>query len=323
MRWTNWTRRNTAVFISVALACAGLVAHPAAAADRCDRDCLHKTLDRYLQAVFQHHPAAAPLAPDARATENAAVLPNGTGIWLTASGFGPIQRRYFDVASGQAAYYGIINEGALPDIVALRVRVVKRRITEAEWTIARQAAGGMFSIQGLIDQPPPEDAPIPRGDRTPRAQMIAAADAYFAALQQHDGSAVPHVPGCDRIENGIKVTNRLRSEPMTPIPGAAPAPPAAAAAVPGMAQEARSGDCTAGFDMFAHSIAETTHRRYPVVDEEAGVVMGSTLFHRPPESALKRNLLTEYFWEKSGRISAIYAAMFYLDPAAPDTPGWE
>jgi hypothetical protein len=308
----------------------------AVAAGQCDRACLRLILDHYLQAVFKHDPKAAPLAAQARATQNATPLADGSGIWLTATGYGGVQRRYFDTAAGQAAYYGIINEGSDADIVSLRVKVVRQRVTEAEWTVARKSAGGLFSIEGLLEQPPPPDVPIAAGDRVSRAQLIAAADAYFNGLQTHDGSAVPHIPGCDRIENGIKVTNRLRSTPLAPVPGgAAPASaagvpalaqetPAAgpAGAAPGMAQEARSGDCTAGFDMFAHSIAEASHRRYPLVDEEAGVVMGATLFHRPPESSLRRNLLTEYFWEKQGRIAAIYAAMFYLDPAAPDSSGW-
>jgi hypothetical protein len=266
------------------------------------------------------------------------MLANGAGIWRTATGYGVVQRRYFDTAAGQAAYYGIINEGPDPAIASLRLKIVKMRVTEAEWTVARKAAGGLFSIEGLIEQPPPPDVPIPKSERVPRPRLIAAADAYFNGLQNHDGSAVPHIQGCDRIENGIKVTNRLRSAPLMPIPGGAQPPsatgavpglaqetPAAAGgagAAPGLAQEARSGDCAAGFDMFAHSIAEASHRRYPVVDEEAGVVMGATLFHRPPESSLKRNLLTEYFWEKQGKIAAIYAAMYYLDPGAPDSSGW-
>jgi hypothetical protein len=338
--------------IGVALAVGPGVAGTAMAAEsHCDRTCMRAILDRYFEAVFKHDPSAAPLAANARATENAVDLANGSGIWLTATALGPIQRRYFDTTSGQVAYYGIINEGAEPAVASLRLKIEKRRITEAEWTVARKNAGGMFSPDGLSAQPPPPDNPIPKSERSTRAQLIAAADAYFDGLQNHDGSHVPHIEGCDRVENGVRVTNRSLADRSfggvpggppnpanagipgaaqevpraagAPPPGAGPAggPPPAAGA-PGMAQEARSGDCTAGFEMFARTIAAATHRRYPVVDEEAGVVMSMTLFHRPPGVTLKRNLLTEYFWEKQGKISAIYAAMYYLDPSAPDSPGW-
>lgn len=306
----------------------------------CDRACLHKVLDQYLDAVFKHDPTAAHLASNARATVNAAPLANGSGIWQSLSGYGSVQRRYFDPTTGQALYFGLMDESGQTDIVAVRVKVERHRVTEAEWTVARKEAGGMFSIEGLTGQPPPPDTPIPARERTSRANLIAAANAYFDGLQTHDGSNVPHIAGCERIENGIKVTNRDRSTPLGPMPGggmpvpggpggpgttpgvAQETPAANGSGAPNLAQESKSGDCAAGFEMFKNSIQETSHRRFNVVDEQAGVVVGQTLFRRPPGSTLKRNLLTELFWEKDGKISAIYAAMYYLDANAPDTPGW-
>jgi hypothetical protein len=307
-----------------------------AAPAHCDRSCMRKVLDSYLAAVFKHDPAAAPLATGAHSTENAVTLENGSGVWRTISGYGSVERRYFDTTNGEAGYFGTLLEGADTDIVSLRLKIEKRRVTEAEWTVARSNAGGMFSIDGLTSQPPPPDHELPAAKPTPRAKMIAAANAYFDGLQQHDGANVPHVDGCERIENGVKVTNRIL--PRSPGGNGATPPAASDPTVPGLiqeapgatgsngapalAQEAKSGDCAAGFDMFKNSILETVHRRFPLVDEQAGVVLGSTLFHRPLNSKLKRNLLTEYFYVDQGRIGAIYAAMFYLDPSAPDTPGW-
>ena len=305
-----------------------LPASDAVAAAPCDRKCMRKIDDEYMSAVFAHDPSKAPLAKDARATENAAPLANGDGIWKTVTGFGAVQRRYFDTTQGQVVYYGTLMEADQPAVVSVRLKIVDKHITEAEWTIARKEYGGMFAPADLAAMPPPPDTPIPKDQRTSRADLIAAAEAYFDGLRDHDGSKVPHIAGCERIENGVKVTNRDRMTPPPAIPSSAPvaqsAPPPAPppAGAPGMAQEARSGDCTSGFEGFAKTIADTTHRRYPVVDEEAGVVMGTTLFHRPPGVTMKRNLLSEFFWEKQGKISAIYAAMYYLDPSAPDSPGW-
>ena len=295
----------------------GVIAMPRAHAQDCDRACLRGVLESYLGAVFAHDPGAAPLAPDYRATENAAPLENGASLWRSALGYGAVGRHYFDVRAGQAAYYGLISEGPGPAIVSLRLQVKSRRVAEAEWTVARAAAGGMFSTEGLIANPPPAETALPKEEQRSRTTLIATANAYFDALQRHDGSMVPHVEGCERIENGVKVTHR---ESGAPAPATGTATPAGSA--PGVAQEARSGDCIAGFEAFAHSIAQTSHRRFPLIDEEAGVVMGATIFHRPPESTLRRNLLTEYFFERKGKIAAIYAAMFYLAPEAPDSPGW-
>lgn len=325
MRQRHPGRRCLAVAALLLMASAG---SPAVAAG-CDRACLGAVLDRYLDAVFAHRPADAPLAASHRATLNAAPLPDGAGIWQTLRRRGVVGRQFIDPRAGQAAYYGLLEQADGPAIVSVRVRVAGRRITEAEWTVATARDGGMFSAGGLLQDPPPPVQALPRRERTSRAHMIAAADAYFSALQRHDGSGVPHVDGCERVENGVRVTHRAQhAAPLAPIPGAAPAGGATAGGAstgpgaPSAAQEALSGDCVAGFEAFVHGIAETAYRRYPLVDEEAGVVMGTTLFHRPPESTLRRNLLTEYFYVRDGRIAGIYAAMYYLAPDAPDTPGW-
>ena len=297
-RATCHVRRR--LFLALA---AGLLS---ASAQACDRSCLKGVLDHYLAAVFRHAPAEAALADGHRATENARTLANGDSVWKSVTGYGSVGRRYVDVPGQQVAYFGLLEESAGPALASVRIKVGAGRVLEAEWTVARAAYGGMFSVAGLEQDPPPAEALLLAGQRTPRAQMLQAADAYFEALQRHDGSAVPHVDGCERVENGVRVTH-------------SPRPQSAAA---GAAQEALSGDCVAGFEAFVHSIASTDLRRYPLVDEEAGVVMGTTLFHRPPGSSLRRNLLTEYFHIRQGRIAAIYAAMFYLPPDAADGTGW-
>ena len=74
--------------------------------------------------------------------------------------------------------------------------------------------------------------------------------------------------------------------------------------------------------MCSSDLAETTLRRFPLVDEEQGVVMGTTLFRRPAGSVRKRNLLTEYFYIHGGRIAGIWATMYYLSAEAPNANGW-
>src|SRR5215204_3172679 len=80
----------------------------AAAGLPCDRGCLRTALDAYLNAVIKHEPAAAPLMIGFRQTENAIVVRAGNGLWKSMTGLGPMQRRYLDPVTGQAAYFGII-----------------------------------------------------------------------------------------------------------------------------------------------------------------------------------------------------------------------
>ena len=94
-----------------------------AAGQPCDRACLRTTMDAYLNAVVKHDPAGAPLAVGFRQTENAVVIRDGTGVWKTVTALGAMQRRYFDPVSGQAAYFGVVEEGAEKAVVTVRVKI--------------------------------------------------------------------------------------------------------------------------------------------------------------------------------------------------------
>src|SRR6185436_11383756 len=78
----------------------------------CDRACLKTTLDQYLNAVVKHDPAAAPLLPGFRQTDNSVVVRPPNGVWKTVTALGKVQRRYLDPVSGQAGYFGTVEEGA-------------------------------------------------------------------------------------------------------------------------------------------------------------------------------------------------------------------
>src|SRR5262245_5317547 len=103
----------------------------ALAQEACDRACLRSLLDRYLAAVVKHDPAAAPLVVGFRQTENAINVRPGNGVWKTVTGLGKVQRRYLDPVTGQAAYYGTLEEGDTTAIVTVRLRVENRQLTEA------------------------------------------------------------------------------------------------------------------------------------------------------------------------------------------------
>jgi hypothetical protein len=102
-------------------------------------------------------------------------------------------------------------------------------------------------------------------------------------------------PGCIRIENGATVTGR----------------------------GARGGtgltDCTSNLETI--NIQMVAARRYPVVDEEAGVVLAIAVFIRKPGTTTRRNVLSEWFVIDNNKIRSVYSAMFYPPPEAP-VPNW-
>jgi hypothetical protein len=277
----------------------------AAGGQTCDRACLKTTLDQYLTALVQHEPSAVPLALGFRQTENAEVRVPGAGLWRSVTKLGEVQRRYFDVASEQAGYFGTIEEAAGPAIVTLRLRVEARRITEAEWVINRKGDPGLGPLGGgqadaayydpayLAAHAPPERT-VPRAERLSRSELVAITNSYFDGLSAHKGDLIVAHPGCVRIENGALTTQR-------PIEGG------------GLT------DCTGEGAM--RNIFAVTARRYLVVDEEAGAVLGLALFQRFPGVAMRRNLLAEWFYVDQGKIRSIYAAMYY-PPAEAMVPNW-
>ena len=132
------------------------------------------------------------------------VVRSGTGVWKSVTGLGKLQRRYLDPVSGQAGYFGIVEEGANTAIVTLRVKVENKKITEAEWLIARkgdpglngpaqpgQPAGNFFDPDNLTASAPPEK-PVAREARSSREAMVAITNSYFDGIT--DGPGFPSWP---------------------------------------------------------------------------------------------------------------------------------
>ena len=125
------TRRGRGIGIGVAVLLALGSASTASAQATCDRACLRTLLDQYLAAVVKHDPAAVPLVVGFRQTENAINVPPSGGVWKTMTGLGKMQRRYLDAVTGQAGYYGLIEESGTVALATVRLRVQNRKISES------------------------------------------------------------------------------------------------------------------------------------------------------------------------------------------------
>jgi len=289
---------------------------PSAFAADCDRACLKGVLDQYLNAVLQHNPAAVPLTPGYRQTENAVVRRPGQGIWQTAKALGKVQRRYFDPVTENAAYFGTLEEtSGNAAVVTLRLKVDGRRVAEAEWYLARKGDPGIgvgagaqanaaFWDPEFLAAHPPSERVVPKAERVSREDLIAITNSYFDSLSARDGHIMIAHPGCVRLENGVATTQR-DAPPNTP--------PGAAGIFNGKT------DCMNEGAM--RNIFAVVARRFPVVDEEAGTVLGLGVFLRMPGVAMRRNQFSEWFVIDKGKLSAIYSSMFYPDQDAL-VPNW-
>jgi hypothetical protein len=271
----------------------------------CDRACLKTSLDQYLNAVVAHKPASAMLSAGYRETQNSLVKRPGSGVWQSINALGKVQRRYFDAEGGEAGYFGTIEETAGPAIATLRLKVEDRKINEAEWVISRKGDAGIgpqagaqanaaFNDVGNLTAHPPAERVVPKSERLSRNDMIAITNSYFDGLSAHDGTLIIAHPGCVRLENGVLTTQRE-------LPGGG------------------SNDCTSNGAMA--NIFAVVARRFPLVDEEAGVVLSLGVFQRKPGVAMRRNMFSEWFYIEQGKIRSIYSSMFYPEQEAL-VPNW-
>jgi hypothetical protein len=285
-------------------------------AENCDRVCLNGLLDQYLNAVVQNNPAAVPLTPGYRQTENAVVRRPGQGVWQTAKALGKVQRRYFDTVTNNAGYFGTLEEkSGAAAVVTLRLQVENRKVSEAEWYLARKGNPGMgvgagaqanaaFWDPEYLAKNPPLERVVPKAERISRNDLISVTNSYFDSLSARNGKVMIANPGCVRLENGGSTTQRAVPPDM---------PPDAAGVYKGQT------DCMNESAM--QNIFAVVARRFPIVDEEAGVALGLGVFLRKPGVAMRRNVFSEWFVIERGKIQAIYSSMFYPEEDAL-VPNW-
>lgn len=237
----------------------------------CNRACLERLVDQYLEAVVAHDPSRLPLSADVKYTENSQVVPLGDGFWKTAQGVGNYRHYFADPEFGQVAFMGTMREANALLLFSLRLRVELGRITEIETVYFRPGGGGPNNIEAMDKMGQPEAVwfqTVPPSARPPRQEMIAIADAYFSSVQRNDGKGVnntgtyPFTPDCHRIENGAPTTNVPRP------PGEKPG-----------TLNLFAMDCLSQLKMGLYYVVQRIHsRRYPLVDMERGVVWAHAVF---------------------------------------------
>src|SRR5262245_23407751 len=136
----------------------------------CDRACLIGIADAYFAALVAHDPSKAPLAPNAKFTEQTQVLKVGDGLWKTTTE-GPtiFKIPVPDPVSGQIGVIAMITAnvptpparaGGPPPPpppyavqLALRLKVENRRITEAEHIYATITAASQLANLQEVRRP--------------------------------------------------------------------------------------------------------------------------------------------------------------------------
>ncbi|HWL61326.1 MAG TPA: hypothetical protein VNQ32_00870 [Steroidobacteraceae bacterium] len=268
----------------------------------CDRACLTRFTDTWLEALVANDPSRVPLAPGAKVTLNDDVVGLDKVFWAPAAS---VQAR-IDIANprwGDTGTQAVINNADGSQYLhVFRLKVKNGRITEAEaMTVRNVEEGGLWDPSTLQKPNPNFHMRIRPAEQDSYYDLVAAAEGYWRAFNTN-GTPEYHPaefwPGVVRLENGFRTTDV-----------------AVFGGTPKTAAEQ--------FDSGAHAGRNIWDIRYPVVDEEYGVVMSFARFGmktgvRPQTPAQgSTRLVAEFFAVRKGIIHDIQAVMVNREEALP------
>lgn len=218
-----------------------------------DRDALYQALDSYLAALAERDAGAVRWTDSPLTSENNVMLDRDDGLWGTIEGIGEYRLLFADPATNQVGYFGTVHEHVEESAYTLRLKFDDAgRIAEAEALVVRQSDSGI-----KFENPHYWDKPIlntdPENPDT-RDEMIRLSNGYFDTLQLNDGTIHTRFhPDCNRVENGVQTTRNPDFAKIVPVSAL------------GCEEQFRMGNYRYDDRLRA--------RRYPMVDEERGLVL--------------------------------------------------
>jgi hypothetical protein len=292
-----------AVAFATAVA-AGLARPQTAEPAVCDRGCLTGFVDAYFAALKANDARALPQAAHARITENGAEKDLASTFWADAED--PAYR--FDIVNVRRGDTGteavIRNADGGKTVFMLRLKVHNGAIAEVETIkVNRGDADRLWDPDRLGEVSPYLRQSIRESERDSYYDLIGAAESYWRAFQTNGTAAYRKarlLPDSMRFENGLQTT--------------------------GLVRDGRFNDTARGFDEGSFLGRNIWDRRYPVVDEERGIVLSIVRFGlkagAKSQSVATANdrLVAEFFAIKAGWIQEIHAVLFNLPDDKPT--GW-
>ncbi len=230
---------------------------PADAAS-CDRACLEGFVDQYLGALVAKDPGKLTLAPKAKFTENGQRLDLGDGLWGTIDGLTQYKLVIADPQAGEVGFFATIKESGRDQILGGRLKIDGGKIAEIETLVVRPQQGVVFGAPLELKDKPIFHTALTPSQRQPRAELIRIANSYFEGLEKATETLTPFDDECQRIENGVITAKNPDPNP---------------------AMKMWALGCHAQFAThFSQFITHIRERRFPVVDEERGLVLALGFF---------------------------------------------
>jgi len=224
----------------------------------CDRACLYRVLDGYLEALRHQDPWRLNWSKEAVATENNVMLQIGDGLWGSITRLEAYDLRLADPVTGQVAMFGAVDESGAVSPLVVRLEVRDGAIVRTETLVRRKASDPRIMAEPVFERKPVFDETIAAQDRLPRERLVSIANGYFDTLQLNDGTLFTQFDkDCNRVENGVQTTNNpaLKSLGISMTMGC-------------------EEQFKKGFFRYDDRLRD---RRFLLIDEERGLVLASAL----------------------------------------------
>jgi len=297
-------RTMTSLFLTTVLVAA--VASPASAQGSCDRACLTGYLDAWFKGLVGNSATGVPTSRDVKVTQNGQLTTVAGTFWESAESV-PYRWDIANPRLGDTASEAVVrNADGTMTMLAVRLKVNNGAITEVETIKANQGeADRLWGPEVLLKRgvSPALKLSIPEAERDSYYRLIAAAEGYWRAFQTN-GTPAYHpadlLPDTERFENGLQTT--------------------------GMVRDGAYVSAASGFDAGRFLGRNLWDRRYPVVDEERGIVLSMVRFGlkdgQKSQSVATANsrIVAEYFSVKRGLIQEVHAVLFNVPDTLP--PQW-
>jgi hypothetical protein len=270
----------------------------------CDRACLTKFIDSYFAALTSNDARAFSQAAKARITENGAEKRLADTFWASAEKTG----YRFDIVNQRRGDTGTLavihNADGSKTMHMLRLKVQGGVVTEIETVKANKGeADRLWDPDRLTEVSPNLTLSIRESERDSYYDLIGAAESYWRAFQTN---GTPNYRKARVLANSVRFENGFQTT--------------------GLVRDGQYQDTARGFDEGRFLGRNIWDRRYPVVDEERGIVLSIVRFGlkagAKSQSVATSNdrLVAEFFAVQSGQIQEIHAVLLNLPDDKPS--GW-
>jgi hypothetical protein len=281
-----------------------VLASGAQARGACDRNCLTGHIDAFFAALAANDPSHLLISASAKVTANGEAVPLAKTFWESAEGtayrWDIVNTRLGDTATEAV----IRNADGSKTMLMLRLKVQDGKITEVETIKCNKGeADQLWNPDNLREVSPALQLSIREPERDSYYELISAAESYWRAFQTNgtpDYHPARLLPDSCRFENGVQTT--------------------------GMVRNGQYASTAQGFAKGSFLGRNIWDRRYPVVDEERGIVLSIARFGlktgmKSQSAATSHDrLVAEFFAIKSGLIQEIHAVLVNRPDDKPT--GW-